>query len=135
MPGTPEQFEDRQVPSLKDLYNNFGQRFRTLGRVQFGFEDQLPRELTPEETTERGKLEVMADFGLFDSSLTEDQVKAREALYRLHLESEQTVDSANSAQLQDEYQALNRELSDSGLGPEKLLRWRLLNNLNNQGKF
>lgn len=132
--ATPDQFEGQLVQSLKETYNNFGERFRALGREQFGHDDQPSRELTPEETTERQKLEVMAGFGLFDPSLTEDGVKAREVAYKAHIEAE-AIELADPKQLKDEYEALNRELSGSGLGPEKLARWGRLGSLKKQRKF
>lgn len=117
-----------QEKSLREINAGLAVRYRELGQRQF---DGV---LSEDEQKERASLSQMASFGLFDASLSEEQLKAKDAAYKSHIqaEAEELIDPQASA---ERYRFLGKKSLESGLSPEENDEYRRLQGYAERGKF
>ena len=125
---TAEPMSAQEDLSLRGTYAGRAARYRELGQKQ------LDGTLNPEEIREREDLGQMAGFGLFAADLSEDQLRAKDAVYQASIEAEAkelTDPQASAAR----YRELGTKLYDSGLTPEELAEYNRLKAYADRGKF
>ncbi|MCL5113619.1 MAG: hypothetical protein M1372_00415 [Patescibacteria group bacterium] len=117
-----------QEKSLREINAGLAARYRELGQRQF---DGV---LSEGEQRERANLGQMASFGLFDANLSEEQLKAKDAAYKAHIEAEtkELIDPQASA---ERYRFLGRKRLESGLSPEDNEEYMRLHEYAKRGKF
>ena len=117
-----------QEISLRDIYAKHAARYRELGRKQ------LDGVLSVEERREREDLNQMAGFGMFDVSLSEEQLKTKDAARKALIDAE-AIELKDPQQLAEEYRRLGLKHFDQGLKAEELVRYDFLDMLRKKGKF
>ena len=114
--------------SLRDIYTGHAVRYRELGQKQ------MDGNLSTEETIEREELSQIAGFGLFAENLSEEQLMAKDAAYKAHIEAE-AKELEKPQALAARYRALGIKLIDSGLTPDELAEYNRLNVYAKRGKL
>ncbi len=119
-PSEPQGAAEAPVAqeSLRDKYAKLSERFRELGTQQF------ERNLTPDEIRERQQLESLAGAGLFEPTLSDSQIAAKEQVLKA-----QTDAQGDSQALAEEYRGLGKKLYDQGLKGAELERYNRLSDL------